>query len=157
MQKLILVLIAFLLSGCSFNEEKIVYSLRVQQFRCLNAFLDPQTKNQTHSLRCNGSEEKAGVLYIKLYPNEKIGLVKVAVQDPKNTSVNVYKISNCYIYDSKNWSCFSEWAGKDTFIQHHAQDGIYSLEYGSNSTGDHFYYSGFIDTGFIATILSWLD
>ena len=157
MKKLILIFIIFLLAGCDFDNEKSVYSLRVQQSHCPNGFMTADPKHPTKSLRCKGASESAGVLYIKLYPTERFAIVRVVSQDPRNPSAYVYQVSNCNIYDANNWNCYGEWAGKNTFIQHYVQDGVFSLEYGPSLVGNNFYYSGFVNTGLVATFLSWVD
>jgi hypothetical protein len=157
MNKIILVFIVFLLAGCDFDNEKTVYSLRVQQYHCLNGFMPSNPKHPSQSLKCNGSLEHAGILYIKLYPAERIGIVRVVSQDPNNSSANVYPLTNCDVYDGDNWSCYREWIGKDTFIAHYVQDGVFSLEYGPTVTGTNSYYSGIVHTGFVATLMSWID
>lgn len=133
MRTVICLLMFIALTGCNSNSDNLVYELRVEQVRCLEGFNGAEIFNPKKSLKCKGATEDAGVLEIKLYPAQEMGIVNVKVQDRKNASVHQYKITGCRIYDAKNWTCYAPWITPDTYDQYVVYKGVFSHSYDGTS------------------------
>ena len=131
MRKLILMLVLIALQGCSEGERFTTnYTVWVNQSRCLEG---TESEFASDGFKCKGRTEHAGVLEIKLFPEQRFALVHVVIQDQKNLSADLYKVNECNILDSENWSCFQSY-GVDYSVTYDVRNGDYSqISYGIDS------------------------
>ncbi len=141
MRKLILILLLIALQGCSEGERFTTnYTVWVNQSRCLEG---TESEFASDGFKCKGRTEHAGVLEIKLFPEQRFALVHVVIPDPKNLSMDdLFYVSGCNILDSENWSCFQ--GDLASFVKYEVRNGDYSqISYGIDSNS----YAGKIHQG----------
>ena len=126
--------------GCSGEAPPITYNLWVHQVRCLEG-TDPDQRY----LKCKGRSEDAGVLEIKLFPEQRFALVHVVVQEPKNPSSDLFQVTGCNILDASNWDCTQ--GSSSTFtVAYVVRDGIYAQSF-FGASGARTDYSGSVHEG----------
>lgn len=96
----VLALALLSVTGCSEQQAPEQFTVRIHQVHCIDGVESVDPPN------CKGRSVDAGVLDYRLFPRERRALVRVVKQSPGGyTPSGLFELSDCTIWDAKNWEC----------------------------------------------------
>lgn len=125
----VLALVLLSVAGCSEEQAPAQFTVRIHQVHCIDGveWVDPP--------KCKGRSVDAGVLDYRLFPRERRALVRVVKQSPVSEYKyphGVFELSNCKIWDAKNWECReSQGGGFDSIYEVREDRFTYTMIGGS--------------------------